>query len=391
MRYVILFAACIALVHTAPLISLTSDITVGGLIADSYIVVLKDGHSFSDYISKFNTISATYNGPGVKPQIIREYMNIGGFHAAFNKDALNEIRTSPEIAYIEQDAIVKITALQLKPPSWGLTRVSERDLDLTKPFVYNNAAGSGITAYIIDTGIYHEHADFQGRAKFGANFINGSSNTDENGHGTHVAGTVGGITYGVAKKVTLVSVKVLDVNGTGSTSGVVAGMDWVAGNATVGKSVINVSIGGGKSQAVDDAASRLFARNIPIIVAAGNDETVDACNISPAGTHTTFTVAASDRKDHTADFTSFGKCVNIFAPGVDINSAWIGDPHANISISGTSMAAPHVAGVAALYLSEGGSYTAQALYDKLNSTSTSNKIQGDLKGSPNTLVFSGVA
>ncbi|CAO3572836.1 unnamed protein product [Mortierella alpina] len=389
MKYTIILAACIALVQAAPLVSHAVN---GKPIPDSYIVVLKDGQTASNFAPKFNTIGQRHNARGgAQPKIIRQYKAIPGFHATFNAAALKELQASPEVEYIEQDAIITIKAEQAKPPSWGLTRVSQQELDLTKPYVYNDAAGSGVTAYIVDTGIFAEHGDFKGRAKFGANFIEGSKDTDENGHGTHVAGTIGGTEYGIAKKANLVGVKVLDAEGSGATSGVVAGMDWVAENAAAGKSVVNMSLGGSKSKAIDDAAGRLFAKNIPLIVAAGNDENADACDGSPSGAENTFTVAASDNKDQTASFTSFGKCVEIFGPGVDITSAWIGGADAKKTISGTSMATPHVVGVAALYLAEGGLDTAQALFDKLTSTATADKIQGELKGSPNKLVFSGGA
>ncbi|KAF9359133.1 hypothetical protein BGX26_000077 [Mortierella sp. AD094] len=388
MKYTILVAACLALVQAAPLLPHAAG---GKIIPDSYIVVLKDGVSASSFKPKFDDIAKRQNGRGVKPQIHREYSAIPGFHASLSQAALKELQNATEIAYIEQDSVVKINAEQAHPPSWGLTRVSQKELDLTKPYVYADNAGEGITAYIVDTGVYAEHSDFGGRAKFGANFVDGSEDTDENGHGTHVSGTIGGTKYGVAKKVSIVGVKVLDAQGSGATSGVVAGMDWVAKNAKAGKSVVNMSLGGGKSKAIDDAAGRLFAANIPLIVAAGNDETVDACDGSPSGAANTFTVAASDKNDTTASFTSFGSCVEIFGPGVDITSAWIGGTNKTNTISGTSMATPHVVGVAASYLSQGGLDTAQALFDKLSSTATSSKIQGDLKGSPNKLVFNGGA
>ncbi|KAF9952933.1 hypothetical protein BGZ70_000423 [Mortierella alpina] len=374
MKYTtVILAACIALVQAAPLVP---HATNGKPIPDSYIVVLKSGQTANNFAPKFNSIGQRHNGRGqAKPKIIKEFKSFPGFHATINRAALKEIQASPEA----------------KPPSWGLTRVSQQELDLTQPFVYDDAAGSGVTAYIVDTGIFAEHAEFKGRAKFGANFIQGSKDTDENGHGTHVAGTIGGTTYGVAKKVNLVGVKVLDAEGSGATSGVVSGMDWVAENAIAGKSVVNMSLGGGKSKAIDDAAARLFAKNIPLIVAAGNDENVDACDGSPSGAKNALTVAASDKEDQTASFTSYGKCVEIFAPGVDITSSWIGGASAKNTISGTSMATPHVAGVAALYLAAGGLDTAQALFDKLIETATEGKIQGELKGSPNKLVFSGNA
>ncbi|KAF9087671.1 hypothetical protein BGX27_002883, partial [Mortierella sp. AM989] len=361
-------------------------------IPGSYIVVLNDGVSTNNFKPKFDAMARRQNGRGgVKPQIHREYSAIHAFHAFLSKAAVKELQASGDIAYIEEDAIMHIAAEQADPPSWGLTRVSQKSLNLTLPYVYADNAGEGVTAYVIDTGVYIEHSDFKGRATFGANFIEGSKDTDENGHGTHVAGTIGGTTYGVAKKVTIVGVKVLDAEGSGSTSGVVAGMDWVAKNAKAGKSVVNMSLGGGKSRAIDAAAGRLFDANIPLIAAAGNDETVDACDGSPSGAANTFTVAASDDTDNTASFTSYGPCVAIFAPGVDITSTWIGGTNKTNTISGTSMATPHVVGVAAAYLSEGVFENVQALFDKLASTATSGKIKGDLKGSPNKLVFNGGA
>ncbi|KAF8980277.1 subtilisin-like serine protease [Entomortierella lignicola] len=386
MRYTIIIAAVIAIVQAAPLIN-----NGGKPIADSYIVVLKDGHTADSFQPKFDDIAKRQNGRGRKPSIYRKYGKIPGFAATVNPAALKEILAAEEVAYVEQDAIVTLQGSQSSPPSWGLTRVSERNLALTQPYLYNDAAGSGVTAYVVDTGVYAGHSEFGGRATFGANFISGSANTDENGHGTHVSGTIGGTTYGVAKKVNIVGVKVLDASGSGSTSGVVAGMDWVAARAVPGKSVVNMSLGGGKSQAIDDAAARLYAANIPLIVAAGNSATTDACNGSPSGAPNTYTVAASDKTDTVAYFTSYGSCVEIFGPGVDITSSWIGSTTAKNTISGTSMATPHVVGVAALYLSFNSLPTAQSLFDKLTSTATTGKILGSLKGSPNRLVFNGAA
>ncbi|KAF9968633.1 hypothetical protein BGZ65_012624, partial [Modicella reniformis] len=302
-------------------------------IVDSYIVVLKDGNTAETFQTKFDDIARRQNGRGRKPTIHRKYQKVPGFAATFNDAALKEILASEEVAYVEQDAIITIQGSQSSSPSWGLPRVSQRDLNVAAPYLYNDAAGLGITAYVVDTGITPTHNDFGGRASAGANFITGSPNVDENGHGTHVAGTIGGTLYGVAKKVKLVGVKVLDASGSGSTSGVVAGMDWVVQNAVAGKSVVNMSLGGGKSQAIDDAAQRLFNANIPLIVAAGNSATTDACTGSPSGAPNTLTVAASDKFDAAASFTSYGSCVEIFGPGVAITSAWIGSNSATNTIS----------------------------------------------------------
>ncbi|KAI7821230.1 putative subtilase-family protease [Gamsiella multidivaricata] len=384
MKYTIILAAVIALVQAAPLIN-----NGGKAIADSYIVVLKDGHNADSFQAKFDDIAKRQNGRGRKPTIHRKYQKFPGFAATINQAALKELLAADEVDFIEQDAIISLQGSQTSPPSWGLTRVSERNLGLTQPYLYNDAAGQGVTAYVVDTGVYAAHSDFGGRATFGANFISGSANTDENGHGTHVSGTIGGTKYGVAKKVSIVGVKVLDAQGSGATSGVVAGMDWVAARAVPGKSVVNMSLGGSKSSAIDAAAARLYAANIPLIVAAGNSATTDACDGSPSGAANAYTVAASDKYDAVASFTSYGSCVEIFGPGVAITSAWIGSTSATNTISGTSMATPHVVGVAALYLSFNSLPTASSLFNKLTSTATTGKITGNLKGSPNRLVFNG--
>lgn len=388
MKFTIVLTVCVALVQGAPLIANSVHTQA---VPNSYIVVLKDGQSMSTFQNSFDNMARRQNaGPGgVKTEMIKQYDSFPGFHAQLAPAALKELQSNPEVEYIEQDAIMSINAQQTKPPSWGLTRVSQKALNLRLPFLYNDKAGAGITAYVIDTGVFAGHSDFGGRAKLAKNFVTGSPDEDENGHGTHVSGTIGGTKYGVAKKVNIVGVKVLGGDGSGSTSGVVAGMDWVAANGVKGKSVVNMSLGGGQSKTIDAAAGRLFAANIPLIAAAGNDETQDACAGSPSGAKNVYTVGASDRTDTVAEFSSPGKCVEIFAPGVDITSAWIGSANAKNTISGTSMATPHVVGVAALYLSQGQFANSQALFDKLTSTSTAGAVKGNLGGSPNKLVFNG--
>ncbi|KAF8966839.1 subtilisin-like serine protease, partial [Entomortierella lignicola] len=191
MKFTIVLAAVVAIVQAAPLLS-----NAGKPIADSYIVVLKDGHSLDTFQPKFDDIARRQNGRGRKASIYHKYSKVPGFAATVNQATLKELLASPEVDYIEQDAIVTIQGSQSSPPSWGLSRVSEANLDLTQPYLYNDAAGAGVTAYVIDTGVYAGHSDFGGRATFGANFVSGSANTDENGHGTHVSGTIGGTKYG---------------------------------------------------------------------------------------------------------------------------------------------------------------------------------------------------
>ncbi|KAG0044122.1 subtilisin-like serine protease [Gryganskiella cystojenkinii] len=375
----------------------------GTAASGSYIVVLKSdlsSVSSTAFGSKLNNlVHRVHNGRngGSKLTVQHTFESFPGYHirATGDKDhkALNELLSMEEIDYIEQDQVVTINqGSQNNPPSWGLPRVSQRGglRGQRAAYKFPDQAGAGVTAYVIDTGINTGHVEFQGRAKMGANFVQGSPNTDENGHGSHVSGTIGGVTYGVAKKVNLVGLKVLNAQGQGLNSGIVAAMDWVVKNNRGKKAVVNMSLGGGSSRAVNDAAARLFQANVPVIVAAGNDANQNACDGSPSGAPAVFAVGASDISDNVATFSSFGKCVKIFGPGVQITSAWIGSRTARNTISGTSMATPHVVGVAALYLSSQTNLkTAAQVYQTLASTATKNAVRGNLRGSANLLVFNG--
>ncbi|KAG0280561.1 hypothetical protein BGZ96_001522 [Linnemannia gamsii] len=346
-------------------------------IPENYIVVLKDANAVNSFEPKFNMLSRRImNGrprddgkPRKAAKINRRFKSIPGYTIEGDRDTLAELLKLDDVDYIEQDSIVSIVGTQQSPPSWGLPRVSQRGrVSQGTSYKYANSAGAGVTAYVVDTGINTAHVDFGGRAKMGNNFIQGSPNTDENGHGTHVAGTIGGASYGVAKKVTLVGVKVLNRQGSGSTSGIVAALDWIASVNKGKKAVVNMSL---------------------VIVAAGNDENVNACSGSPSGAPLALAVGASDINDNIASFSSFGKCVKIFGPGVQITSAWIGSKTARNTISGTSMATPHVVGVAALYIGAGKAKGSAQVFTTLQSTATKNAVKGRLRGEANLLVFNG--
>lgn len=234
--------------------------------------------------------------------------------------------------------------------TWGLDRIDQRDLPLNSNYHYDYD-GSGVTAFVIDTGVRNTHNEFGGRASSGYDFIdNDNDSSDCNGHGTHVAGTIGGSTYGVAKNVNIVGVRVLNCSGSGTNSGVISGINWVKNNAQ-GPSVANMSLGGGASQALDDAVNAAVAAGISFVVAAGNDNS-NACNYSPARAANAVTVGSTTSTDSRSSFSNYGTCLDIYAPGSSITSAWYNSNSATNTISGTSMASPHVAGVAALYLAE---------------------------------------
>jgi subtilisin family serine protease len=281
---------------------------------------------------------------GVNPQFVYNKA-IKGFAGSISDAARAGLLGDHRVVEIEQDQVVKASDLQTNP-TWGLDRIDQRALPLDASYG-SVVAGSSVTAYIIDTGILLNHIEFTGRASFGFDAFGGDGG-DCNGHGTHVSGTVGGTTYGVAKGVNLVAVRVLDCNGSGSTSGVIAGIDWVATHH-VPSSVANLSLGGGASTALDTAMKRMILSGVATAVAAGN-EGRDACSYSPARVSEAMTVGASSISDVKASWSNYGKCVDWFAPGVSITSAWSTGVEATNTISGTSMASPHTAGVAALYL-----------------------------------------
>jgi len=297
-----------------------------------------------------------------------------------------------DIDYIEFDTMVHAYGSQPKA-TWGLVRTSQRTENLDEPYNYPDHGAKGVRVYVVDTGVEFKHGDFGKRATLDASFVAGESAPDGNGHGTHCAGTIGSATYGIAKEVTILGVKVLNGQGSGQLSDVVKGMDHVAAraNSKQVEVVMSMSLGGPKTQSLNDAADAAYEKGVAVIVAGGNDNK-DACGYSPAGAKNAFTVGALDKNNKKASFSNYGSCTEIWAPGVGITSLWKGNDGATNTISGTSMATPHVAGVAALYIAqkiqEGKPYTkVQELYDDLISSSTKGLITGIDKASPNRILY----
>jgi subtilisin family serine protease len=289
---------------------------------------------------------------------------------------------------VEPDGIATIVTTESNA-TWGLDRVDQRELPLSTTYTYNNT-GAGVRAYIIDTGIRFTHSEFGGRAVSGFDAVDGGSADDCNGHGTHVSGTVGGATYGVAKGVALVGVRVLNCSGSGTWSGVIAGIDWVTAHH-ISPAVANMSLGGGANSSVDNAVQNMIASGVATAIAAGNGNqggrAQDACKYSPARVAEAMTIGATDRTDTKASWSNYGACVDWFAPGVGITSAWYTSMTATNTISGTSMATPHTAGVAALYLQSNTGGTPQQVRDALFA-GTSKGVVKSSKTTNNNLLFS---
>ncbi|UYQ64603.1 S8 family peptidase [Streptomyces peucetius] len=312
-----------------------------------------------------------------------------GFAADLSAEQLRQVRLLPGVVAVEEDATVKAVAgapSSLAPAaSWGLDRIDQRRLPLDDGFTAGGS-GQGVNAYILDTGIDYAHSEFGGRATFGYDAVgDGRRGQDCQGHGTHVAGTVGGRTYGVATEASLVSVRVLDCEGGGTASEVIAGMDWVAANA-VQPAVLNASLGGGRSIAVNNAADALADSGVLPVVAAGN-EAQNACNVSPASAERVLTVGATNSSDQETDFSNHGACLGLYAPGASIVSARLGG--GSVSLNGTSMASPHVTGVAALYKSEHPTANATEVAGWIIDKSTKGLVTGISPGSPNRLLYTG--
>ena len=350
-------------------------------ISDNYIVVFKD--NVNDVDGETDQLGQNYN---IKSKY-RYKHTIKGFSGTMSAVVVDALRNDARVAYVEQDQLMHIVTVQSNPPSWGLDRIDQRPLPLSSSYTYNQT-GTGVDAYIIDCGILLTHIDFGGRAVTGVDEITpGGTATDGNGHGTHVAGTVGGTTYGVAKSVKLIAVRVLDNSGSGTTSGVIAGIDWVTNDHTTHPAVANMSLGGGVSTSLDDAVRRSIADGITYCIAAGNSG-ADASTASPARVTEAVTVGATDINDGFASFSNYGSIVDISAPGVNIRSDWNTSTTATNTISGTSMATPHVAGAAALYLEANPTATPAAVQSALKSNGTPNTITSIPNGTVNLLLYS---
>jgi subtilisin family serine protease len=358
------------------------DAGAAGAIGDSYIITFKTGSAAAARVAATSQqLVRRYGGA-----VVNNYTTaVLGFHARMTEAQARRLAANPAVASVEQDARVTLDGTQ-PSPTWGLDRIDQTSRTLSKSYTYRSA--SNVTVYVLDTGIRTGHQEFGGRAVDGYDFIDKDKVANDcNGHGTHVAGTVGGATYGVAKDVALVGVRVLDCKGSGSYSAIIAGVDWVTRNARK-PAVANMSLGGPTSRALDDAVKKSIAAGVTYAVAAGNDN-MKACAQSPASAAPAITVAATDSTDTRASFSNYGTCVDLFAPGVRITSASYKSNSATASMSGTSMASPHVAGAAALVLGADPAATPAQVRDTLVGKATADKVYARGTGSPNKLLYTG--
>lgn len=330
--------------------------------------------------------SAVAKAQGIAPERIYQRV-LPGFVATLDDAQLGALRSDPRVKYIEADQVVTINTTQSNPASYGLDRIDQRNLPLDNAYTFNRT-GAGVHLYDIDTGLNLGHVDLTGRIGPGVTeILDGNGVKDCNGHGTHTATTAAGTSFGVAKAMIVHPVRVLNCAGSGTTSGVIAGIDWVTANH-VSPAVANMSLGGAASTALDQAVAASVAAGVVYTVAAGNSN-VSACTQSPARAPAAITVAASNKTDFRASFSNFGSCVDLFAPGVSITAGFIGSNTATAVLSGTSMSAPHVAGVAGLFLEANPSATPAQVASAIVTNATAGKIINPGTGSPNKLLFMG--
>lgn len=384
-------------------------------IPDSYIVVFKDGvqaNEHSAWVSNLHKRDLSANGmwddfvSGVNH--IFDMGTFQGLSGRFRPDVLEEIRRNPNVDYIERNQVVYSSGITTQSGApWGLARISHRKgltLGTYNKYIHDAKGGDGVTVYVIDTGVNVSHKEFGGRAKWGKTVPRNDPDQDDNGHGTHCAGTIGSAAYGVSKNANIVAVKVLRSNGSGTMEDVISGVDFAlkqhqaesrAKGADFKGSVANMSLGGGKSRALDTAVNRAVKSGLHFAVAAGNDNR-DACDYSPAGASEPITVGATNFYDERAYFSNKGKCVDVFAPGQDIKSTWIGSNVASRSISGTSMASPHVAGLIAYFLSlvpapdsgfHSGGWTPKKMKEFITKRATPDILKEIPNDTPNLLIY----
>ncbi len=353
-------------------------------VENSYIVVLdesvvgeKGAFSIADHIA--SDIAAGYRGK-IK-HVYKDALN--GFAIEMSEADAKALSEDFRVKFVEEDGVMETIATQTNPP-WGLDRIDQRDRPLSASYTYN-WTGAGVRVYVIDTGIRTAHTQFGGRAS-NVFDVNGGNGQDCNGHGTHVSGTVGGTTYGVAKSSLLRGVRVFGCGSTTSTSNIIAGVNWVTGNH-IKPAVANMSVGGGASSSLDTAVNNLINAGVTVAVAAGNSNT-NACNGSPARVAAAITVGSTTSTDARSSFSNFGTCLDLFAPGSSILSAWYTSNTATATLSGTSMASPHVAGVAALYKQANTGASPATVRNAIVNNATTNRLSGIGTGSPNRLLYS---
>ncbi|MEU3604386.1 S8 family peptidase [Streptomyces sp. NPDC035033] len=353
-----------------------------GTVPGSYIVTLDE--SAQAETARGRAVATKFGA-----KIKRTYTSaLNGYSIELSEAQAKKLAADPAVKSVVQNRVFTIDGTQPSPPSWGLDRVDQKALPLNSSYSYPDSAGQGVTAYIIDTGVRVSHSDFGGRAANGYDAIdNDNTAQDGHGHGTHVAGTVAGGAYGVAKKAKIVGVRVLDNSGSGTTEQVVAGIDWVTRNA-VKPAVANMSLGGGIDSVLDTAVRNSIASGVTYAVAAGNDGS-NASNYSPARVTEAITVGSTTSTDARSSFSNYGSVLDIFAPGSSIKSAWNTSDTATNTISGTSMATPHVAGAAAVYLADNPTATPAQVSTALTTAATPNVVTSPGTGSPNKLLFVG--